>query len=213
MAAEPTPAVISPTPAPTESTLPKQIRALDVPFAPQAPHRNWDEIHKETCEEASVLMVHYYLTGKQSVTADEIEADLQKLIAWEKENLGVYEDTTAAQTARMLADYFGYGDRVRIIENATLEDLKQELAAERPVIAPAAGRLLENRFFQTPGPIYHMNVAIGYTARDIITNDPGTRRGAGYRYPSATYWNAVHDFVDRTDAGMATGAKRLIVVD
>lgn len=201
------------TPVATTEPLPSKFQIEDVPFVPQAPHKNWDDVHNETCEEAALLTVHYYLTGRTSTTPDEIETDLQSLITWQNARFGDFEDTTAAQTAEILRDYLGYGERVRIIENATLTDLQREIAAGRPVLVPTAGRLLGNRYFQNPGPIYHMVVATGYTSDEVTTNDPGTQHGENYEYPVNQFWEAVHDFVDRTDEGMARGAKTLIVVD
>lgn len=200
------------TPAPLESALPAEIYIQNVAFIEQTPLRNWDEVHKETCEEAAILTLVHYLRGDKTVSKEQVESELLAIVAWEKEIFGFFEDTNVDQTAEILKTYFKLGDRVRIIDNASLIDLKRELAAGRPVIVPTAGRLLGNRFFKNPGPVYHMNVAIGYDKNDIITHDPGTFRGANYRYPVAGFWNAVHDFVDRTDLGMASGAKRLIVV-
>lgn len=198
---------------PKVELLPAQFMITGVPFIEQAPHRNWDEIHEETCEEATMLTVAHYLAGDKAVGANQAEAELQTLVSWQQDHLGTYTDTTVAETAAVLRDYFGYGDRVQIIDDAKLTDLKQEIAAGRPVIVPAAGRLLGNPYFKQPGPIYHMVVAIGYTEDEIIVHDPGTRRGANFHYPTDQFWNAVHDFVDKTDEGMAKGAKRLIVVD
>lgn len=212
-AATPIPTPPTPVPTATPTPLPKTTLIEHVPFIEQAPHKNWDAVHEETCEEASVLAVTAFWRGHRSLTADEQERELQAIIAWEKEYLGTYEDTTAAQTARILSEYAGFGDRVRLVRNANLEDLKRELAAGRPVLLPAAGREMGNKYFKTPGPIYHMTVAIGYTSNEIITQDPGTRRGENYTYDMTKLWNAVHDFVDRTDAGMARGEKILIVVD
>lgn len=221
LVANPSPSMsplVSTTVSPVSETnasdnLPRQKLLEDVPFIPQAPHQVWDEIHKETCEEAAVLTVVAYLRGEHALSADAIEEELQAIIQWERDNLGIFEDTTAEQTARILAEKYGYGDKVRVVTIDALDDIRAEIAAGRPVILPAAGRLLGNRYFQTPGPIYHMVVAIGYDRDEIITHDPGTRRGALYRYRNETFWNAIHDFVDRTDEGMATGAKVAIVVD
>lgn len=205
------PLPIDASPAPI--AIPESALITDVPFIPQAPHKNWDAIHEETCEEAAVLTVVHYWEGQRQPNPDEIETELQNLIAWEQRVLGLYEDTTASQTARILSEYFDYGGRVRVFDLESLEDIKREVAAGRPVIVPAAGRLLGNRHFKVPGPIYHMVVVIGYDKDEIITNDPGTQFGEAFRYPATTFWNAVHDFVDRTDEGMATGAKLGIGVD
>jgi|GEM_PF-4413205 len=71
---------------------------LEVPFTTQAPYANWDEVHEETCEEASALNVHYYYQGK-TFTPDIADQELQDLIAYENDTLGFYKDTTAQQTA------------------------------------------------------------------------------------------------------------------
>ena len=213
----PTPASASPrlssSPPPTVALLPTTALIKNVPFIEQAPHKNWDATHEETCEEAAVLTVVHYLEGERQPTADEIETELQNLIVWEERVLGRYEDTTAAETSRILSEYFSYGNRVHLLQLTNLDTIKTEIAAGRPVIVPAAGRLLGNRYFKSPGPVYHMVVVTGYDEDEIITNDPGTQHGAGYRYPADQFWNAIHDFVDRTDEGMATGAKVALVVD
>lgn len=208
-----TPSVTSIPNSKVETTLPSSALIAKVPFIEQAPLKNWDAVHEETCEEAAVLTVVHYLEGQRQPAPAEIETELQNLIAWEQKVLGMYEDTTVAETARMLVEYFNYGERVRIVELTKLDDLKREVAAGRPVIVPAAGRLLGNRYFKSPGPIYHMTVVIGYTETEIISNDPGTQHGAGYRYDAAQFWIAIHDFVNRSDEGMASGAKLALVVD
>jgi hypothetical protein len=212
-----TPTPFKPTPTKTSLAVDTPLAASawlkNVPFIPQAPHKNWDALHEETCEEATVLTVVHYLEGQRQPEPDEIETELQNLIAWEQRVLGIYEDTNASETARMLSEYFDYGARVRVFDLNRLDDVKREIAAGRPVIVPVAGRLLGNRHFKVPGPIYHMVVVIGYTEDEIITHDPGTQFGANYRYPAETFWSAIHDFVDRTDEGMATGTKLGIVVD
>ncbi len=197
----------------SQAAVPTSFLIKNVPFIPQAPFKNWDAVHEETCEEASALTLVHYLHGDRLVPAQQIEDELQTAIKWETEQFGSYEDETAAQTAELLASFYGLGKRVRLIKDATLHDLRREIASGQPVLVPAAGRVLGNKYFKTPGPIYHMTVAIGYDTKNIITNDPGTQHGKNYRYPIDQFWNAVHDFVDRTDEGMASGAKVLIVVD
>src|SRR3954467_10835183 len=43
----------------TDPALPRTL-LLKVPFTPQAPTANWDELHNEACEEASSLMAGLY---------------------------------------------------------------------------------------------------------------------------------------------------------
>ena len=183
---------------------------LAVPFTSQAPHANWDYPNKEAGEEASVFMVASYFEGvADSVIASEVADErLLELIAFEEEVFGYYEDTTVEQTALLAEMVYGY--QTLIIENPTVESIKEQLQLGRPVIVPAAGRELGNPYFTAPGPVYHMLVIRGYTVDgQFITNDPGTRRGETFLYPFDTLLGAVHDY-DEDD--ILTGAKRVLVM-
>ena len=61
------------------------------------------------------------------------------------------------------------------------------------------------------GPLYHMLVVKGYTKDGtIITNDPGTRRGADFLYDPDALFNAVHDW---NGGNVNEGAKVMVVVE
>jgi len=183
---------------------------LAVPFAAQAPYRIWDAVHEETCEEASLLMVDAYYKKIKKITPATAEAGLLKLVDYQKKIFGFFEDTDAAQTARLLKDYFGYKN-VAVTYNINIEDIKKELAAGRPVIVPAAGKLLGNPYFRGGGPDYHMLVIKGYTKDGFfITNDPGTRRGADYLYKFDKLYQAIDDW-DSQKAALS-GRKAMIVI-
>jgi hypothetical protein len=214
----PKPAVNSPTPVepaptPKPSPAPAQYN-IPVAFISQAPYQVWDELHGEACEEASMLMVAKYLRG-EPVTPSTSEQGILSLVKWEGEH-GYKIDTTAAETVDILREYFSI--KAELVTEVTVERMKQELAKGRLIIVPAAGRLLGNPNFTGNGPIYHMLVVRGYTATDFITNDPGTRKGDGYRYRHATLLNAIHDWDHgraeggMTDAEMAQGRKVMIVI-
>lgn len=191
------------------SDLPKEIN-LAVPFTPQAPYANWELPYQEACEEASVYMVHEYYQGTPGgrIAAETADAVLLQIVDYEKVLFGDYLDTTAAQTATLAEQMYGY-ERVELIENPTVEQIKEQVAAGRPVIVPAAGQQLRNPFFTQPGPLYHMLVIRGYTGNSFITNDPGTRRGEGYTYSFETIMNAMHDW---NGGDVENGAKVVIVI-
>jgi len=181
---------------------------LAVPFTSQAPFTNWDLPYKESCEEASVLMLDYFYRGA-SLNPALANQEILKIVDWQKIKFGAYEDTDAAQTAQILRDYFGYKN-VRVSYDISIEDIKKELALGRPVIVPAAGQLLPNPFFRQPGPLYHMLVIKGYKDGKFITNDPGTRRGADFLYSYEGLYNAIHDW----NAGnVYAGRKAMIVAE
>lgn len=191
---------------------------LDVPFTSQAPFANWDEVHEEACEEASVLMVHAFYEGevKGEIDPNIAEDVLQDMVESERMIFGFFEDTTAEQTANFAKIYYGY-ERVDVIENPTIEDLKLHLVDGRPVIVPAAGRILSNPFFSGIGPIYHMLVLKGYTEHGFITNDPGTRRGADWVYNHDHLMSSIHDWVvpegiEERQSDIMDSARKVIVI-
>lgn len=197
--------------APTRPVLARLPRSVDlaVPFTSQAPHANWAQPWQDACEEASALMVHAFF-AKQTFTKDSANAELLKIVDWENTTFGDYKHTTAEQTAQMLREYFSE-KKVRVVTNPTVTDLKNELAAGHPIIIPAAGRMLGNKNFTGAGPLYHMLVLRGYDWHgNFITNDPGTRRGQGFKYKEKILMNAIHDWHDEN---IAKGAKVVIVVE
>ena len=49
---------------------------LDVPFSSQAPFAIWDEIHKDACEETSVLMAARFVLEKTIASASDADRDI-----------------------------------------------------------------------------------------------------------------------------------------
>lgn len=201
---DPTPVPVNPT----SQTLPSEIN-LAVPFTSQAPYKNWDEVHEELCEEASVLMASHYILNKPIPNPGYADAELLKIKSWEEQVFGYYKDTTAAETARILREYFKL-DKVTVVEGASIAAMKQALAERKLILLPSAGRLLPNPNFRSPGPLYHMLVVKGYTKDGkIITNDPGTRLGADFIYDPDALLNAVHDW---NGGDVEHGNKVMIIV-
>ncbi len=186
---------------------------LGVPFYSQAPHGDWGMPYQEACEEASLLLAWYYVQGEWP-SIDEFEADELAMVGWETEYFGQYEHTDITQTAEMASVYLGF-DNWQILENPTAEDLKAELAAGNPIVAPFAGRYLGNPYFTGLGPVYHMLVIRGYDEDEFITNDVGTRHGENFVYSYDTLINALHDWDDSAsydDEGILNGGKRVLVL-
>lgn len=185
---------------------------LSVPFIVQAPHADWNERYQETCEEASVLMVHEYYKKTNELSQDQMKALIDPLTDWGDLTFEGKFDTNISDTARYFSEYLQYdASRIQILENPTVDEIKALLATGLPVIVPAAGRELGNKFFQTPGPLYHMLVITGYTRNEFITNDPGTRRGEGYRYNQQTLMNAIHDWTGEKET-ILEGKKVVLVI-
>lgn len=192
-----------------KATLPDEAM-LDVPFMVQAPFANWDALHQETCEEASLMMVRYFRQKEAFGSLQEIDDELKALVAWET-GRGFEYDVSLKELSRIARDYYAMTSG-RIIVNPTVYDIQSEIAAGRPVIVPAAGRLLDNPNFTGGGPPYHMFVITGYDRNGFITNDPGTRRGENFRYTYQNLMAAVHDWTG-DKATITTGQKAVLVFD
>lgn len=155
-------------------------------------------------------MVHEFYEGVPAgqISATTAEADIMKIVEFEKALFGFFESTTATQIAILAEQMYGY-EKVEVIIDPTIDDLKEQILAGHPVIVPAAGRLLGNPNFSGEGPLYHALVLKGYTETTFVTNDPGTRRGSDYQYDFATVMNAIHDW---NGGDVLNGAKVVVVV-
>lgn len=179
----------------------------NVPFTSQAPTGNWDALHEEACEEASVLMVLRYFHGTSIGSSQQADDAIVDLVA-KNEALGFPVDDTAVQIVTLIHS-LDPAIEATLLKNPTEEQLKEVLSAGSLVIVPAAGRDLGNPYYTAPGPLYHMLVIRGYT-RDgyVITNDPGTKRGANYVYRWAVLLDAMHDW----NGGDVEHGQRVVIV-
>lgn len=164
---------------------------IEVGFTSQAPHGVWDEIHKESCEEAVVLMA-YAWQKDISITSDFAEKEILKLVDWQKENFGFFQDTKAEMVKKFAKEV--YGIKSEIISNPTIEQIKKEIDRGNPVAMGMAGKKLKNPYFKAPGPVYHMLLFRGYNSEGFFVNDPGTRRGEGFFYTFENIQEAAHDW-------------------
>jgi uncharacterized protein YvpB len=189
----------------TNLAIPASVQ-ISVPFTTQAPFANWDPLHEEACEEASLIMVKHFLDKTNINSEEQAEEEIKALVAWETEH-GYKEDVTLEEIAEIAEAYYGLKNST-ITTGITINDIKMALVAGKPVIIPAAGRILPNPNFRNGGPNYHMLVVTGYDEEGFITNDPGTRKGYNFRYTYEGLYNAIHDF---TEGDMLKGPKRMLI--
>ncbi|MFA6973285.1 MAG: C39 family peptidase [Parcubacteria group bacterium] len=213
------PAVVNPNRPESASetkAITKTIK-LDVPFVLQAPFGNWsDPIFQNACEEASIVMAMGWLKGTKTISPDEAQKQILEIVDFENKTFGYNTDTDAADVARIFQQFFQWPN-VATKENITIADIKSELQQGHLVILPVFGQALGNPNFTAPGPIAHMLPVIGYdpATREFITNDPGTRRGANYRYTERVLFDAIWNYGSGKDMPPApTGVreKTMIVV-
>lgn len=199
----------SPTPeaSPTPDSIPLQYQIAGFSFQSQTPLGNWDALHEEACEEASLILVKYWQTSV-ALSAQTMENQIQALTSWEDAN-GYPKDLTAKQLAEVAKSYYDISN-AKASYDVSIDSIKKEIAQNHPVIIPAAGRLLGNPYFTPPGPVYHMLVIIGYDQNSFIVQDVGTRRGDHYRYNPTILLNAIHEWTGDPDT-IDQGRKAMVV--
>jgi hypothetical protein len=181
---------------------------LDVPFTSQAPTADWVQPFQDACEEASLLMVDYYYQNQDLPDVEQVEVVLLDMIGWQQEMWEGHFNLTLDDLDDFVKTNTEY--RTEIVEDLTIEKIKSYLNRGLPLIVPADGTKLANPFFKNGGPDYHMLVIKGYTEDKIITNDPGTSRGADFIY---TYENMLYSIADwNKKESLATGPKRALIL-
>jgi hypothetical protein len=192
----------------------KTILLDAVPFTAQAPFGNWaDQRQQNGCEEASALMVIKW-ARQQTLTKEIALKEITKLADWLKKKHGESRDSSAQDTVNWIfKEYFKY-DKVQLKKMATLNDIIGELTKGNLIVAPMNGQLLRNPNFKQPGPERHMLVIIGFDPikKQFITNDPGTRNGANYRYNYTTLYNAIRDYPTGYNKPIKKVEKNIIVI-
>lgn len=173
----------SSTNTPTVIILPKK-HLINTAFVPQAPEKNWDEPWQNACEEAALLTVDYYYQNK-SPNIQTIKSDLQNLIKTPSD-IGVSEMST------YLPQY-----KAQIISNPTIDDIKEYLSKNIPIIVPTNGKILykENKYFNNQGPEYHNIVILGFddNKQKFIVHDVGTQHGAYFKYSYKLLMDSIMD--------------------
>lgn len=176
---------------------PISVRAsisLDVPFSIQIPNGKWIPPFKDACEETSLLMVEAFY--RHTVFKDKKDTVKKILSMVELENnvFGFNEDTNAVVMTRIINDFLPF--EARVVEQPSIQMIKDEVDSGRLVLVPANGRLLPNPYFKSPGPLYHVVVIVGYddARKEFITNDPATRHGKNFRYSFDTLMRANADW-------------------
>lgn len=167
-----------------------------IPFVVQSPLAEWaNPIFQGACEETAALMVAGWLEGKSTISPTEAREELTKMSRFTQTRYGHFYDLSAADTARLLRDYFGI-ESVELKYDITVGDIRLALAEGAVMIIHVNGQKLKNPYFVPPGPPDHTIVVFGYDAAtgDFITHDPGTRRGENFRYHESVLAVALRDY-------------------
>jgi hypothetical protein len=186
---------------------------LNVPFTSQAPQGQWsDERFQDGCEEASVIMAMSWVNGS-SLNPESAQKQIIDLSAYEDLKFSGYPDLSSKDVLSLIKDYYGY-DQVELKSNIDTEMIAEELYKGNIVLAPLDGQKLGNPNFTNGGPERHMAVIIGYDPKtnEFIFNDPGTRKGAGYRYSREVVSKSLRTYQTGRHAPILPEEKTMIVV-
>ncbi len=182
---------------------------LAIPFTSQAPFAIWDSVHKDTCEEASILMVSQYFANITTATIEPQAADDALLAMVDAETkAGLLTSLTVAELGKFAENFYPILQST-IINNPTIDQIKTYIHDGFPVLVPVAGRQMGNPFYAGDGPLYHYVVIRGYDGQNFITNDPGTRRGENYIYSQSVIMDAMGDW---NGGDPVNGEKRILIL-
>lgn len=173
---------------------------LPVPYLSQMPDGLFVLPWSKACEEASITMIaEFYAKNKvKSLPIAMGKESMTKLMNWEDEEFGYNDDTDASSTARIINEASSFAAVVK--RNPTLEEIKDEVRNNRPVISFHYGPGLKNPYlyFKADGANYHVIILKGFDdeKQEFIAHDAGTYQysGADYRYSYDMIMNSLHDY-------------------
>ncbi len=207
------------TRAATEITPSSTVR-LAVPHIWEIPDGKWVPPWSGACEEVSAVMVErFYLHDKTlQLTPTQTKKIVGPLFPWENKTFGSNIDTDATRTARLINDFSSA--EATIVWEPTLDAIKAELRAGRPVISMHYGYGMQNprHRFRQGSSSYHVVVLAGYddTKKEFLVNDSEFKDGRHNRYSYDIIMNSLHDFDHKTKkangkpVALFTSPKRLI---
>lgn len=167
---------------------------LSVPFSSQAPEGNWKQPWGDACEETSILMVDRFYKNRTEIGVEEARDAILNIFRVKEGVFGPSYDESA-QKVKQMVELINSNWRAEIQEAPTVEQIKNELRQNRPVIVPLYARDLGNPYYTDEGPDYHMLVITGFNDEKgvFIVNDPGTRHGFQLEFGYDVVMNTIHD--------------------
>lgn len=165
--------------------------SLKMSFTSQAPEGNWSEPWYNDCEEASIVIVDSFYNNR-TLTNAIAKKEILRIFAIKEKAYGPSLSENAEKIVNLINNFLNW--KAWIVENPTIEQIKDEINNNHPVILPVDGRKLNNRYFRTSH--YHVFVISGYddNKQVFITQEPGTYHGKDYQYSYAIIEKAMHDY-------------------
>lgn len=198
-----------------QQVIPMKVIIQDVPFISQAPTGNWKElIFQNACEEAALLMADKWVNGGVFGASKQSEMEIRKITDAEKKYFPKDSYDLSVEGILLLAQKYFPKMQIASMKNVRVDDIKNALFEGNIVIIPANGQKLRNPNFISPGPLYHTLLIRGYdpATDEFITNDPGTRKGNGYRYDSDILFDAMQDYETGYHSKLFPDEKAMLVI-
>jgi hypothetical protein len=170
---------------------------LPVPYVSEAPDGIWSGPWKNACEEAVIAMAEYFYEGQKEVSIAEDKIFLSKLFEFQDKKYGSNANSDSERNLEIIHANTNFEGVLKV--NPTIEDIKNEILAGRPVLGMHRGFDLHNKNipFLATGSSYHTTIVIGFDdeKKHFITNDPGDEiDGKGYEYDYDIFMNSLHDY-------------------
>ncbi len=177
---------------------------LPVPFTPEAPDGKMVKPWNNSCEEASIVMLDEFYKGntENNIPKKIAKKAILSYIAIEDKIFGYNANTNAVEMVELINGYSKYFE-ASIKTDPTVEEIKSELQAGRPVVALLYGYNLNNPRIQfaRSGSYYHTFVIKGFddTTKEFIVNDNGDLKlGLDLHYSYDTILGALRDYDHKT---------------
>ena len=172
--------------------------SLKMPFTSQAPEGDWGEPWYNDCEEVSIAMVDSFYNNRV-LTKAVAKNEILRIIGLKEKAYGPSLDEDADKMADIINNFLNW--KAWVVEDPTIEEIKDRIDSGHPVIALTDGRMLDNRYYTTNE--YHVFAISGYDDEKevFITQDAGTYRGHDYEYSYSIVMDALHDY-NSTDVSL-----------
>lgn len=173
-----------------------EIIKLPVPFIAEVIDDMWVAPWNNACEESAITMVDQYYLGVKTISAQKSRDLLWPLFDIQDKLFGKNNNTDAEETARLANLKMSF--KATVVNNPTIEQIKEEIRQNRPVITMHYGFDLNNPAlrFRREGSSYHTLVLSGFDDEksEFIVQDSGNINGLDFRYKYDIVMNTLHDF-------------------
>jgi len=194
-------------------------KILDIKFYSQFPLDiatwiKYEEPYQNFCEESSLLNWYYYLTWKQP-SLNEYDKDLLKLKKIEDLILvWWYKHSSLENTLKSLIAFQDDNQKVfwEIIENPTIEVIKENISKWNPIIVPLYWKWLTNPLFRDWWPIYHNLIIKGFKNDIFIVNEVWVSNWDWFKYKQNELMENIYNYDSKLYPNNFTKWKQEILI-